>query len=57
MNSRIYSKQELFVCPEQCSGQTKMSSLRDPCVSVVNPSDLVHFLLTIPLTEIRLSLR
>ena len=46
-----------FVCPEQFSGQTNMSSLRDLCVSVVNANNFMLCLITIPLTEIRVPLR
>jgi hypothetical protein len=57
MNSRIYSRQELFVCPEQFLGQTKTSSLRDLCGSVVNAINFGRCLPTTPLTGIRVSLR
>jgi hypothetical protein len=46
MNSRafaqaIYSRQKVFVCPEQFSGQTKKPSLRDLCVSVVKANNFM----------------
>ena len=51
MNSRIYSRQKVFVCPEQFSGQTKKSSLRDLCASVVKVNSFMFCHLTVGLSD------